>query len=455
MEIKKFEIKTLYNAAKKSFENNKIQESFSFLEKIFKIFDENQSMYNSYAIDVFKLAGEIHFSQCDFQRSIDFYRKIFEIAVDTNNIENQIACSTHIGLAFQKLGNFSQSLQHFNKVIEISEKNNILLGKVQGYGFITDLLVEMDKPSQALEYAQKYLNVSKKAGLIKDQCHAYFDLGRIMGLLGRYHESLEPLKKGLAIADQNNYAALQANEYNTLGKSYMYIGRHSEAFKCYDKAIRIINNVEDNPELIHLKYEIYSNIGNTYSSMNNYSEALKWYYKYLEFFEKQNNLFEICNANYIIGIAFKNLGKTSKALSHFKKAIKKIQQTRKIADPFLYKLQYALYGNLGMVYMTKENHHKALKYFHINLEYLKKIGDLINQCTIYLNIGAELAKLGKKSESIKNLITAMDIAEKCGDYETSLFACINLERLFQSIGQNSEARMYQEKAFNIKKKIEK
>ena len=246
------------------------------------------------------------------------------------------------GISLLKLGNYSLAAKYFRLVSSIDSYNE------DSYYFLGDALYrkaletnDKDTFLQAAEYIEKGIDLNP------DSEKLYLLAGLCFRSVGLYEKARDFYNKALMSNKFN-----KSGFYNLIGNTFDEEGNYKEAILYYEKAI-----LHDNSFVV-----AFCNIGDMFAKMDNYESAVQNYQKALELdgnfiapyikiaslYYDKNNFAESAkealkalkinpednNANYILGMSYKQLGKEKEGLEYLKnsafygndKAVKEIKR---------------------------------------------------------------------------------------------------------------------------------
>jgi CHAT domain-containing protein/Tfp pilus assembly protein PilF len=150
---------------------------------------------------IFRNRGELSGNKNDFQTSLDYYKKSFDISRRIRNKKLEIETLNNIGLVYATLGDFGPSLKYFslalNKAREINdmhEFSNICINTGNVY-------LHLNNCGESEKYFQKGLELSLKTEKNEILWEAYFGLGQCFEAEQKYSSALMCYKKAADIID--------------------------------------------------------------------------------------------------------------------------------------------------------------------------------------------------------------------------------------------------------------
>ena len=146
-----------------------------------------------------------------------------------------------------------------------------------------------------------------------------------------------------------------------------------------------------------------------------------------------------------LGIAYKSLGDSNKAIKLYELALSIAKET---GDR---KSQRDAYINLGDAYQSLGDFKNAIEYSKLGLSIAKESGDKKRQGGVYINLGIAHLSLGDSDKAITLNELGLSIAKETGDRKSQGYAYINLGDAYHSVGDSKKAIKLCELGLNIVK----
>jgi signal transduction histidine kinase len=211
---------------------------------------------------------------------------------------------------------------------------------------------------EARQFAQETGDVVNESNALVSQAYAFFynsDFDSAQKILTELIQigmqfkndnalgTANNLKGRIALKSQNPLRALEFNLkaldyylkdprpgnllscYNNIGTCHQHQNQNEEALNYFQLALDEANKINHPAAQV-----ILQNIGTIQYTQEKYDEALESYQKAVIFFEETNQLTNLANANYNIGLTYQKLGDYEKSLASFDTAYKLQEQ---INDP--------------------------------------------------------------------------------------------------------------------------
>jgi len=251
------------------------------------------------------------------------------------------------------------------------------------------------------------------------------------------------------LESQNYQLALQAGQnavkiyprsvdaHLCLGKTYTRLGY----FKLSIKELKTAEKLTNNKVSLGI---IYSFIGIDYDNLGDLNNALLYYDRQLKITKDLNNKEGESAALSNIGLIYQKQGNYDKALEYYNKSLQLASNPITIA---------ITYNNIATVYSAKGDSNKAVEYYKKAIEFDQKAGDYHNTAGIMLNLGNIYTDLKNFSEAQYYLQEGLLMTKKLGDKYWEAYGYYYFGKLYLAQNQESLAREYFTKAYNLFKAI--
>ena len=193
--------------------------------------------------------------------------------------------------------------------------------------------------------------------------------------------------------------------------------------------------------------ECYINLGIAYRNLCDSNKAIEYYAKSLEIAKE---------TSYKAGesACYTNLGNIYDSLGDFKKAIechkKSLEIEKEIGDRAG---ESGCYQGLGAAYYRIGDFKKAMGFYEKSLGIFKEIGDRKEECKCYTSLGATYDSLGDFKKAIELHKKSLEIAKDIGDKEVESACYTNLGVDYDIFGDFKKAIELHKKSLEIAKDI--
>ncbi|MDA3954805.1 MAG: tetratricopeptide repeat-containing sensor histidine kinase [Bacteroidales bacterium] len=187
----------------------------------------------------FYILGIVYRYYGDYDKSLDYSQKAFEIFENINNKSYKGLTLNSLGNLYKRKGDYEASLNSFLQGLAICNelKDSSLISSI--INNIALLYLEMEQYDKSLEYQFKNLEIKKKLELHDNIPIVLSNIGIVYNAKGEFKIALDYYKEALDLIplSVNNYDKTLLL-HNT-GNAYLKINRYSEANYYYQKALEL------------------------------------------------------------------------------------------------------------------------------------------------------------------------------------------------------------------------
>jgi tetratricopeptide (TPR) repeat protein len=212
----------------------------------------------------------------------------------------------------------------------------------------------------------------------------YYTMADFYSDLGDFEKSKDYLFKLKRLTDQYHKPYDRLHLYNAIGRIYTANKQYDMATAFYEKSIRLSDTVK----LEIVKINSYFNILNQYLKSNHADKALSYFKERPEltdFMMKANFDYYLYHA---YGVAYSGAGKYDSAEYYFKKA-----EPRFLSNTSRYN-HYGFYKDYARHNMKKGDYRKALEYWLKGKKIVDEVNDLGMKEELTMNLDSVYQKLG-------------------------------------------------------------
>jgi two-component sensor histidine kinase/Flp pilus assembly protein TadD len=261
-------------------------------------------------------------------------------------------------------------------------------------------------------------------------------------LTGDYETGLTHGKQAVSLARNLKFKRGIASSYNNMGIIYMYQSDFAEAMKCYESALKIYN--EDNNNNGAAK--AYGNMSGIYMYLGNYPEALKINFAALKMQEQNKDTSGIASRHSNIGQLYLYQKKYTEALNYFRTSLKLYSSVNDKEG-----MAISL-NNSGIAYMNQKNYTEALKNYVGASELYEELQNKNGMASCFNNIGIVYDKLGNYPEALQNYLAGLELNEKTGDEDGIASSFINIGTVYTTLHKPKDAETYLMKGLELSMK---
>jgi len=284
--------------------------------------------------------------------------------------------------------------------------------------------------------------------------------------------SLKYARRALENAQAINHRGCISDAYNRVGNAYYFLGQNKEALSCYNRSLRIREELGD-PERL---FQIYNNLGvyylrtpqkkkakeyyekalktsreaglsrdaassiralaGYYQEVNDYQKAIEHFLKAMEEYRFLNDTVQMGETNIRLGRIYRNISSYDKALQYYLEAIqvlRKINNKDELADA---------YNETGIIHMTVDDYDKALAYYKKALGLFEELGREDEIAMIYNNIGIIYNDQNDNQKALEYYQKSLEKDQKANDISGMASSLNNIGLIYFEMKQYPKALSY-------------
>ncbi len=231
----------------------------------------------------------------------------------------------------------------------------------------------------ACDEVSESLKKLKKTEALQEQLDTIIRIGALSLKLGNTEKAQASFDKAQSLITSSEAPLTkQLNLKNFQARVLLQEGNYEEAIKIFRETYLQWKNELSDDE----KRRVTNNdLGMAFFSLREYEKALGQFEEDLLFYEKIEDNLLIARGHYNIAEACLVLEEYDQAISHYKNAARYAQQIKNS------ELLLRAYNGLGNVYHITENAEESTAYYERGLALCERIGDLIGQTALLVNLG--------------------------------------------------------------------
>jgi tetratricopeptide (TPR) repeat protein len=295
----------------------------------------------------------------------------------------------------------------------------------------------------SLTLSKEAINIAQDLGYSEGLAKAYFNAGISCRLSSTFETAIEYFRKALETYRSLKDFKGESRTLNALANVYYSLGNFKKAIEYYDECIFVLQSLGD------LKFEaiVLTNrglslqqFGDLKASLNNYLECLSIYKSLDEpvHYALFNNL----------GLVYLDMGRYNEALKYFIEALKRTMKSNNVIDQ-----GYTL-ANMGRAYIYMEEHSNAITYLSEAMIIMRKFGDRQAEIQVFSNLGKAYLNLRNYPMAIKYFNRALKYYREIADSSSVSHTLCELGEVYFELNDYISSRKYLtdglELAVNIK-----
>jgi tetratricopeptide (TPR) repeat protein len=322
---------------------------------------------------IYSNLGRIHRTLGQRELALDYFKRALSIYEKNQDHRGEGTIHSFLGSVYADLGQKEEAQLHLEQALKIRTE----IGDREGEGWTLDNLSriyhELGQEAQALESGQQALDIFEKQRDHKGEGRALNSLGRIYDNLGKKDPALQYYNRALTICREVGDRLGEGLTLNGLGLIYIDLGQKDKALQILNDSLLIRREVSDRGG----EGRTLNNLGRVYSILGQKEKAR-------EYFE---NALSVCKE---IGDR-EGVSKVLNSLSMIQpaqEAYKYLEEALDICQEVKDRRGEAwTLHNLGRVYTSFGQKHKAQKYYEQALRLRREVGDRRGEAWTLHNLG--------------------------------------------------------------------
>jgi tetratricopeptide (TPR) repeat protein len=202
---------------------------------------------------VYGVLGTLYFKKGNYQESIEYYKKAYDIYEELNQIKEQITCLKGMGNCLIKLNQYDKACDVFLECSAKCSDNDDIYNLLDCLGNLIHIHEKTQQWDVVFELYKKTLKAFKEIKDHKGIITSYFNLGILQKKNNELKEALRYFQKGTNIAIDANYAESIIKGLGYVGEILFYMGRTRDAKDQFIKALSIANKINATNAITQLK----------------------------------------------------------------------------------------------------------------------------------------------------------------------------------------------------------
>ncbi|UCD01571.1 MAG: tetratricopeptide repeat protein [Promethearchaeota archaeon] len=192
---------------------------------------------------VYGLLGTLNFKKGEYEKSIDFYEKAYNIYNELHQIQEKITCLKGIGNSYIQLNQWDDACDIFLDCSALCSDNNDIYNLLDCLGNLIHIHETVEKWDIVFELYKKTLKIFKEIKDNKGIITSYFNLGILQKKFNNLEDAVRYFKKGTNMAIDSNFADLIIRGFSYIGENLFYLGKIKEAKNQFIKALHIAKKI--------------------------------------------------------------------------------------------------------------------------------------------------------------------------------------------------------------------
>ena len=248
-------------------------------------------------------------------------------------------------------------------------------------------------------------DIYKKLKHSRGEALVYANLGMLMTGQERFEEARDFFAKAEKIYAQFETLAETAYIKNQIALTHILQKNYRTAQKSLNNALKLF---EESKDINGLAFGYELKADNDWQQQH-FASTVRWAKKASALYQKCNNITGLLESSYLLAQGLFRLGDDTQAEEILRQII---DYGKKDCGGFYLANAYNL---LGIIFMKRQDLRRAKGLFRQSLELEQRGNRITALATDYANIGLNELCCGRRDDADKNLQTALELAESCGD----------------------------------------
>ena len=227
------------------------------------------------------LLATAHQQLGNYQRALEIYTNMLDVAVADKDTTMQIALTQNLGNSYSSLGDIPSAINHYLESLEMAEEKQDTLALAVVLDNLASINVNEENFELAEDYLFRALDLNREINNVQNQITNHISLGVLYKDWEKYEMSREQYNRVLELADQTENVISRIQAIYNLGILYTEMGETDVAIESFQESLRLS---EENNISIGFFYN-RAGMGNVYSEMGEYETAIENYQEALEIAE--------------------------------------------------------------------------------------------------------------------------------------------------------------------------
>jgi len=388
-------------------------------------------------------AGSFAYNLLEHELGLSIYSKVLNLAIELNDVQNQVRSLTSIGLIHFDSANFTEAMRLNQKALSLIEnyssidEASILVAATTLFntGLCYEALGENKTANTYFQMAlDKYNSVNYLAGLSVSLQMA----GKIYSSFGEIDKSLECFEQSLSLAQKADNLKEQVASLSHMAKLHIKFNPQ-KSIELLFQANNLNNKIND----IRYKGIILNLLGNTYNELGDYDRAKDYYNQALNIFDSKNLYL------YLIQI-YANLANIHLHKEEYKKSSQYCHKGLLFVNRFSFPVEeIKLLNTLGNINLKLRNLRLAELNFNKSFEKAVEINDRNLQVQINYSRAYKDFLLGKNDEVKKSSYENINLAESLKNSKITVLSLFLLASVNDKEKKYDEALIYLNKLLSL------
>ena len=260
-----------------------------------------------------KLMGELYSKNNNIQPAINYFLIGAKIYEELHDLKKLSSIYGALGLLYYN-NNFDaeRTLFYYQKSLDYAIQLNNDELTAEAYNRIGGLFFNQENLSEALYYFNRSNKIYSNINNVRGEAIALNNIGEVYRLKGDFSKALLYYEKSVELNTKANLPQLKAINYENIGQVYSALKNSNKTFYYYNSSLELYKSINDVNGLTTL----YILIANEYFKINNIISANSSFYKAYELAIENNDWEQITQASLGLSKVYENNMEYKKSLKY-------------------------------------------------------------------------------------------------------------------------------------------
>ncbi len=323
----------------------------------------------------------------DSDKAAVYATKAQVLAAKLNYKQGEATSLNMIGLLSQKKGDYPLAEEYYLKALEIRKRASSPRDVASTYNNLGIVQKRLGDFHKAKDYYQQGLSTLEGTPPVKLEAILLNNLGAVYKNLGDYEEAIRHIDRGILVREKFKDGLGKARSMQNLTNLYRKLGNNEKANEYQKKSLAIFEEYQDQ-----------KGMGRCYINLGMYATDHEIALEYFEKAHNYRNALEISDLMLVLrgrGDIYREQKQYEKALENYLTSLKKLTELQSKSE--LAEVNH----DIGLIYIKKDEHQKALKYLKNSQVLLEEVPDLLLKSEVYSSLSETYGKLGQYNMAFK------------------------------------------------------
>lgn len=219
------------------FFNSEYDDSLAFYKK--SLADSERINNNILIAWALNNIGNIFYYKRNLEKAKEYYERSYEIRVKENILKDIIKSIGNLGILYFVSGDLDKSLELYSQGISLIENQSNIETRARFLGYIGMVYQQKGNLSEARDYYLESLSIHNELGNLKEKAFTLTNLGQISYLNGNLDEALEYYVSSIDIKSNLDDKKELAISYDMMGSLFLVKGELEDAIEYFEIALII------------------------------------------------------------------------------------------------------------------------------------------------------------------------------------------------------------------------